>query len=379
MSCQEAKNLYEEYRAHGTDGWGPWPFSLHNEALTDIERRIDQFMKRADIKYLDLQTVLLPSPWHAYLFILQHERHWKHSRNPSHQLYRGQADVNWSIESTLSRTPECDRVRAITENCLFSMILLRRLQFPGINEAAYAGIARHLGFKSSLVDWTVDPAVAICFACNDHHDRLGVVYVTQFRDAVEQNMLSTLPPICCDRLYKQYGVFIQTAVEEKMSSTRFLKVVFEKCASVSEFVCVRDGARVDMMKCHPWLTQTADWVIDICRRAPSSSVDKSWILKNVEEVLKQIPRPPAEMLVQDMREQLMWGYRVVDLYHWMFIYLSLDRQSRLIDLKVAARVISENKAISALAGEALKLACAKRPTLNMENVADVLIKYSDVK
>jgi hypothetical protein len=82
----------------------------------------------------------------------------------------------------------------------------RRSFWPGIEEAE--AVSQHYGISTELLDWTVDPLVALCFACGDlKRGEEGVVVIEEqsWRPMKDFNALP--PPTFVSRLWRQRGIF----------------------------------------------------------------------------------------------------------------------------------------------------------------------------
>ena len=99
-------------------------------------------------------------------------------------IFRGQMDHRWQLLSGMERNPngnvldvirykaaECRLVHALQSSDVF--LENNRLIIRGITtntrlmQIQYEEYAQHYGFKTDLLDWTMDPKVALFFACTD--------------------------------------------------------------------------------------------------------------------------------------------------------------------------------------------------------------------
>lgn len=118
-------------------------------------------------------------------------------------LYRGQADADWEIKSTLERSRineiacdeyyrEVDKYKPLL-NPVAGSRFERKFDRAGYNfnfdtyeegswelpEMEYLAYLRHHGFPTPLIDWSASPYVALFFACEDfcESETNGKVYV----------------------------------------------------------------------------------------------------------------------------------------------------------------------------------------------------------
>lgn len=271
-SSREAESLYREYRRWGAGGWGPFIHQDDELRGKYFDSQIDKFLAHEALLFGHDDTLWMPSAWHAMLFFLRIERALKHGSSPKHQLYRGQPNAHWRIQSSFDRLTDENRNREWLGTVVFSYYLARRLYCPYLRLDSYVGAARHYGFASSFTDWSVDPAVAIWFACQD--DGSGDprpearVFMLQVPDSVQYGMEVCCPLPFCQRLYSQLGVFLQTPIARRLDLTdRCRSVVFPKPKD-EPFVVWRDGVQVDLLTTHEWLDKSAEWIRDAAASDP---------------------------------------------------------------------------------------------------------------
>lgn len=134
-------------------------------------------------------------------------------------FFRGQADISWDL------LPKAGRKDFFLPNNRD----LGRFWFWARQAVAYSSlpssdleqlaIAQHHGLATRLLDWTMNPLVACFFACSDHPDKDGAVYIVETPDELvtEQHtandlmsfsgVLGYLPKSISPRLLNQKGIF----------------------------------------------------------------------------------------------------------------------------------------------------------------------------
>lgn len=125
----------------------------------------------------------------------------KKIQNGNKQLYRGQSNSGWEIQSTLERFGikrlACEEYYWKVESYkpLINSIVERKFErkvdssgykfdFNNYYDASwvlpdmeYLTYLRHHGFPTPLVDWSRSLYVALFFACEDHFDKDGKVFI----------------------------------------------------------------------------------------------------------------------------------------------------------------------------------------------------------
>lgn len=116
-------------------------------------------------------------------------------------LYRGQSDSRWEITSTLERSVNgrmsCEEYYLKVErykpvlNSIFDRKFERKVNSKGyvfnfdeyfyasweLPDMEYLTYLRHHGFPTPLIDWSRSLYVALFFACEDHFDQNGKIFV----------------------------------------------------------------------------------------------------------------------------------------------------------------------------------------------------------
>ncbi|AXO14541.1 FRG domain-containing protein [Thalassospira indica] len=91
-------------------------------------------------------------------------------------LFRGQADLEWSLKPKLARTAFGSR----SERELFDAWKRRAREFVPLlpaNDWEWLMLAQHHGLPTRLLDWTQNPLVAGFFACKDHPTKDAAIWM----------------------------------------------------------------------------------------------------------------------------------------------------------------------------------------------------------
>lgn len=84
-------------------------------------------------------------------------------------FYRGQADYSWKLEPGIKREPnlkEWEQLMGYEDDCH--------------NIFDFVAKCQHYGKKTRFLDFTTDINIALFFACNEHFDKDGCVYICPY-------------------------------------------------------------------------------------------------------------------------------------------------------------------------------------------------------
>lgn len=381
-SAADAEHIYREYRSHGNNGWGP--FTHYDDPLRQsrLTAEIDRLISNTALVYADDHTLWLPSAWHAALFFLRTERYLKFANTPRHQLYRGHADPNWRLVSTWDRSVGRELDFEWTATTLYAQMLYQLFNYPSIDISSYVAIARHMGFVSKQIDWTVDPAVAIYFASQQSGDSSdGIVHMLQVDHAVKLGLAVWCPPPICERIYTQHGVFLWPPISEKLQLYSFCRAVrFPKPCDSHPFEVWRDGKKIDLLRVHPWLEKLANLARATAAKEPKAIHNIDVLAKLVDDCMQSIEPIPADLTRMQVHDVALWAVRVFDLYHWLFIFISNDGCTTKIDKDLAVPIIRSNYALTQIAAEVIGIANRVYPEIDnhqMEHCLNYLLDISN--
>lgn len=109
----------------------------------------------------------------------------KLSNNKEELLFRGQANSNWVLDSSITRKKKLLK----SENYLFQKILsLRPNEFHNdVSDYEKLITMQHYGLPTRLLDVTRNPLISVFFASNnlDEKDQDGLVYIFENKDMIE--------------------------------------------------------------------------------------------------------------------------------------------------------------------------------------------------
>ena len=242
---EEARCLYEELTLNST-AIGAYAFvSEAQERKYRFEQRQSEIAAVCDpmvVRPGEGDRALLlhaPSPWHAAIHFLVNNRAWLEGRNSAGRsmslMYRGQRESSWEIVASIDRPGVNARIEsrvADTLGKLFLRIMNAPVQLmtdiiapsvglihdplnpwpsPEAECLARRTLAQHHGVKTQLLDFSVDPCVAVWFACQGAHGQPGKsasVFAIPSEVAFQVGAQMLIPHPYLRRLFRQRGVFL---------------------------------------------------------------------------------------------------------------------------------------------------------------------------
>lgn len=142
-------------------------------------------------------------------------------------IYRGQANAAWKLIPSLYRMPAGEEVEDMVytfqngEDRILELFFRRAAMIlPQIMRSPLRDrmIAQHYGVPTQLLDWTLDPMLAIYFAVEDRNDQedAALFYIGAQGDPVqtlepafpyEGDVVRIIPPVMDERIRAQRSVF----------------------------------------------------------------------------------------------------------------------------------------------------------------------------
>lgn len=131
------------------------------------------------------QDILVRS-WRELMTALYGIPKTKHQRYRSNFVYRGVADKDWGLETSLRRLSHAyhDVERPLIRN--FAKYA-QPGDIPSDSLWFRLAVAQHHGLPTRLMDWTVSPRVAVHFATfeEEHYDKDGVIWAVDVVKAID--------------------------------------------------------------------------------------------------------------------------------------------------------------------------------------------------
>ncbi|MFC7356695.1 FRG domain-containing protein [Jejudonia soesokkakensis] len=173
--------------------------------------------------------------------------------------FRGHADANWNLESTLTRAVnkkmlEKDVNKLVKEHIINFKQNLRgrsKLKLNKISENEVLAIGQHFGLYTPLLDLSESPYVALFFALQGHSNSgnrclwaFSENFINDIKIALgeNKNQFELVKPISHDnpRLVSQQGLFIRIPVEKAFEEV--IKEVKSSSKGVQVFKIVFDDS-----------------------------------------------------------------------------------------------------------------------------------------
>lgn len=261
-----------------------------------------------------------PGPWHAALYchMLQHHA----SAAGSRFLFRGHRSSSWKLEPSIlrrgvDRDHEEQRAHSFCELLASVSFNTMRLLSPAfdlylrMSPGAYAAAAQHYGIRTSLLDFTTDPDVAVWFATSDgdSDDGMAAIHILPIEVAENRGLSLLLPPPFVNRLYLQRGFFVKA--DEALDPEGIITIRFPWRPSdggdrLSGFQVLRAGATpVDLLPAHPGL----DLVVKLADRTITEPADAAG-----RDELDSLRRGLKPALSEVVRDPLQTWYEYLDAF-----------------------------------------------------------------
>lgn len=265
---------------------------------------------------------LAPSPWHAALWLRdmaagaaegkpirpQPEGRGGSVVCGSAPLFRGQRDADWEIAPSMFRAAhrigrsggtfdadahgtammrmleDLDRFR-----CALAGLDARHTDLALTDDVYYAA-AQHYGMPTHLLDLTVDPFVAVWFACDgaEAGDRAAVWFI-EYDRATDLGASVILAPPWVRRIYRQRGLFLNhlSAVQRNRLPLPWSRVVFPVDPSYLAALELLTGA---MYPEDPWFGAAAAWASGDGKPAPDDTRETADEL--TDALVRSVGTPP---------------------------------------------------------------------------------------
>lgn len=189
-------------------------------------------------------------------------------------FFRGHAVASWRPAPTLFREPEDKQRHELAVTNLAASIIDVEFQmlwsadgtqgWPPLDKRSGHAASQHYGFLTTILDWTLNPSVAVHFAtCSKSSPTSSgacVLWISA-ADALEMSLNAILPPVYISRLYRQRGLFTEMTpdlVEEV--ERRQYKILFPAQPSVPALLT--DGKHTieaELLPAEPWFDELRKW------------------------------------------------------------------------------------------------------------------------
>ncbi len=148
-------------------------------------------------------------------------------------IFRGHSDSSFTLVPSVGRTAHASKSRAKYEESLFDIFRREaRGHLPAIpkDEWEWLSLAQHHGLPTRLLDWTINPLVALYFAVSANPGEGGQFFALRALTKASENVRSEspfkitrpvkyFPNIVTPRIRAQEGLFIACAEVERPLDT----------------------------------------------------------------------------------------------------------------------------------------------------------------
>jgi hypothetical protein len=220
MRSEEVRQLYEQLTAISTfenDLQIPPQTPDRDDLIYAIGNAIQ------DCRNEDGRLFTAPSPWHAYFLLLKH--HTDARARDGAVFFRGHNRIGLtSVAAGLYRddiSEESRRCAILAVDILAYMIEQKEILRLVTDDpfVLARAIAQHYGIPTSLLDVTLDPAVAVFFSCYAGDDEYGAAFVFDWEVCQLMDFPVVIPPVSpwSRRLTVQRGFFLNLERQGKVN------------------------------------------------------------------------------------------------------------------------------------------------------------------
>ena len=386
MPSRLAIETYAELASVASLGPFGWIEDSTAERLRVIQPAIDRLL--TEVVPTTDRAYWAPSPWHAAVFCRTVVEHlaWLHPPEEppavapgqllvlpptgvQRPIFRGHADADWlhNLTPRLSRAGWKERSAGRRTSLSFSVALehlAAHLDLRCPSSVWADALAQHYGLATQLLDFTVDPDVAVAFGSageQRRRDQAAIVFVLPTGSASRIGMEVSLPPPFARRLHLQKGLFVRARSRRRVRQLRVtcLRLRFPLDP---EFSVIREGVvltRDDLLPEDDWFTNA----IAVCRevRHPRERGNLDCAVLKCSTLLS--PRLTAG--------EVEWLQFLDEMIFWLGVRLSSKQEGWAIDPHLLQKIVSSNQcAIEALIDRNESFAAEADSVGNTQEVRD---------
>ncbi len=381
-----AKLFYEEFYKIDPPTLGPY---INPNKITKRQNRKISNLKKAyckkilnDIKCCETNwkenELFVPSPWHAWAFLEMFDTCARNMDTAafgitsrfSMPVYRGHCDSSYKPIASLFRA-HTDKeyedmcLKLFTE--LFNQIISSQNLGLSSDKNYAKSAAQHYGIKTDFLDITVDPKIAIYFACKSNHKKFGdraSVLIFDLNNYLNEGFNLILPPPMVERLYNQCGSFFSQPTSGNSEHQKFIKLSFPYD---SNFRLINKSERLDVLKSDPWLPKSVEWIKNKIK-SEKLTLNDDTIVKYIEQLYNEIGYP-NNYLKNPFQTQIRWIENFDKMIYWYGIRIKNNEEGLLSG--VCKRIAEENFKIVDFMNQIRKKEII---LLQKENIASETIK-----
>lgn len=216
---------------------GQWNFAFIE--APDLDEVRERFLDRATT-FVELgeRTFRANNPWHASMWLLRRcmlladENFMPEQRRLlaaelglsdlgiTVSIFRGQGNPDWCFEPAASRFKRLNPRGRVDHFTHSTDIFCRGIEIAistlvddvQLDRLPLLAVAQHYGLPTELLDFTIDPFIAVYFAMRQSAtDGTAVVYSLPMQNLLQSGLEIALPPAFARRMYLQKGIFIRVS------------------------------------------------------------------------------------------------------------------------------------------------------------------------
>jgi hypothetical protein len=411
MNSEEAKNLYKELCLHDNSRMGPQAFFQADQNLLNRLFSLQKELVVSD------SIIKVESPWHAALFCLSLVLHTAIDETPSivdtdnitvvskktRFVFRGVSDAGWPC----AMVPKLDRLqgdkqryeratRAVQAFCGLMDYLVN--PYLGVPFQHFLAIAQHYELPTRLLDFTVDPSVAVFFACHGkvyRKNQEAVVFIMPLDKALDYGVRFILAPPFVRRMYVQRALFLEPKENESDRLAQLcLQVHFPSCPYQGSFLPVRQNGELskeELLKKDKWIESAKGWAEEWSKKGKPFPPNEGYFNKFkrnriITDALKKVGRPSwfwprAESQPAIFQE---WFDFATEILYWTAIKMihSNGQWWEGVDNEFLNAIVRDNEALFHLMSKLclvyskqLEIAGHQQRASNLLRVREVLLRH----
>lgn len=120
-------------------------------------------------------------------------------------VFRGVSDVNFKLIPSVARIKHTSISFEKFEISIFEMFKRYAIQYINnkeLNDYEWLALAQHHGLPTRLLDWTLNPNIALFFVCKENFNSDGFVYALKASKKLSNDKIKSISPFKLEKSYK---------------------------------------------------------------------------------------------------------------------------------------------------------------------------------